>query len=211
MNWVTNSLNAQLCSFIIIPPNVEAQYCSYEEFSHLTLSGEKSISFHSCVFPNRPTHTTRRRNITACLAEHTHRSAHKHTCTHQHLKMRIFWAADQWGAAALLSAWLGPVEGSQNRAHNSLFSFLDCFFTEINLPFYFIFSDWCQSQNQGMRIGSILTCIVGIVFYRQTLLSLTFVYCTGLHMCSHLQSRGCCRRPFRLKGMGLPGLPPHEC
>lgn len=30
-------------------------------------------------------------------------------------------------------------------------------------------------------------------------------------MCSHLQSRGCCRGPFRLKGMGLPGLQCHEC
>lgn len=68
--------------------------------------------------------------------QNTHRSTHKHTGTHQHLKMRIFWAADQWGAA-LLSAWLGPVEGSQNRAHNSLF-----FFFYLNKPPLLLYIFW---------------------------------------------------------------------
>lgn len=99
----------------------------------------------------------------ACLAEHTHTEAHKcvQKYTHQHLKMRIFWAADQWGASPSLSAWLGRVEGSQNRNQTSLFSILDCFLSSLIPPFYFLLSD-CATHKIRI-IGSISTCIAGIV------------------------------------------------
>lgn len=98
--------------FNVKPQSIWAQ--PYRRFPGKLFASEKSmLSLSIQASPLYP-HTTQVL-ISQPAKQNTHTQKKTNTHTHtQHLEMRVFWAAGQRGAAALLSAWLGPLEGSRH-------------------------------------------------------------------------------------------------